>query len=132
MARRLARIILPAVAVAAFGAMAAWAGGEAATDPESEQEQTLFRGMPDAEGRLQVFGFCGSCHSIDLVLQQGLSRAVWEEVLVEMVEDQEMAPLPSDIRVKVLDYLEQYYGPDRKARQENTANNASSEGVPRS
>lgn len=89
--------------------------GEPEEDPEDAQEQALFRGMPDDDGRLEVFGFCGSCHSIDLVLQQGLSRAVWEQVLVEMVRDQEMAPLQPDIRVKVLDYLEEYYGPDRKA-----------------
>ena len=83
---------------------------------EDEQEQELFRGMPADEGRLQVFGFCASCHSIDLVLQQGLSRAVWEEVLVDMVNEHQMVPLEPEIRVKVLDYLEEYYGPDRKAR----------------
>lgn len=85
-------------------------------DSSGAQEQTLFGGMPEDEGRLEVFGFCGSCHSIDLVLQQGLTRAVWEEVLVEMVRDQEMAPLRDDDRRKVLDYLEKYYGPDRRAR----------------
>lgn len=81
------------------------------------EEQSLFGGMPDDEGRLEVFGFCGSCHSIDLVLQQGLTRAVWEEVLTEMVSEQEMAPLRDDDRRKVLDYLEKYYGPERRARQ---------------
>ncbi|MDE0054424.1 MAG: hypothetical protein OXT64_09270 [Gammaproteobacteria bacterium] len=79
------------------------------------EEQALFGGMPDDEGRLEVFGFCGSCHSIDLVLQQGLTRSVWEEVLAEMVSEQEMAPLRDDDRRKVLDYLEKYYGPDRLA-----------------
>ena len=93
--------------------------GEPEEEPEGEQEQALFRGMPDDEGRLEVFGFCGSCHSIDLVLQQGLSRAVWDEVLVEMVEDQEMAPLVAETRKKVLGYLEKYYGPDRRARKES-------------
>ena len=82
------------------------------------EEQVLFGGMPDDEGRLEVFGFCGTCHSIDLVLQQGLTRAVWEDVLVEMVRDQEMAPLRDDDRRKVLDYLEKYYGPDRRARED--------------
>ena len=91
-------------------------------DARSEaQEEALFGGMPADEGRLEVFGFCGACHSIDLVLQQGLTRAVWEEVLVEMVRDQEMAPLRDDDRRKVLDYLEKYYGPDRRAR--NSGNN---------
>lgn len=115
-ARILARTVLPVALVAAHLGMIAWADGETETDPESEQEQALFRGMPDDDGRLEVFGFCGSCHSIDLVLQQGLSRAVWEQVLVEMVRDQEMAALQPDVRVKVLDYLQKYYGPDRKAR----------------
>ncbi len=114
-ARTLARVILPLVLAAAVIGMNARADGEQEIDPESEQEQALFRGMPDDDGRLEVFGFCGSCHSIDLVLQQGLSRPVWEQVLVEMVRDHEMAPLQSDVRVKVLDYLEEYYGPDRKA-----------------
>ena len=82
-----------------------------------EQEQALFGGMPEDAGRMEVFGFCGSCHSIDLVLQQGLTRAVWEEVLTEMVRDQEMAPLRDDDRLKVLDYLEKYYGPERRARR---------------
>ena len=118
-ARHVGRAILPVALLAAFLGLNASAEGESETDPESEQEQTLFRGMPNAEGRLEVFGFCGSCHSIDLVLQQGLSRPVWEDVLVEMVRDQEMAPLQPDIRVKVLDYLEEYYGPDRKARKQN-------------
>lgn len=93
-----------------------------ATGAESDgvsdaQEQVLFGGMPKGEGRLEVFGFCSSCHSIDLVLQQGLTRAVWEEVLVEMVRDQEMAPLRDDVRRKVIDYLEKYYGPDQRAKK---------------
>ena len=113
--RSLARAALPAALLAAHLVTTSWAEGESETDPESEQEQALFRGMPDDDGRLEVFGFCGSCHSIDLVLQQGLSRPVWEQVLVEMVRDHEMAPLQPDVRVKVLDYLEEYYGPDRKA-----------------
>ena len=93
-----------------------------ATGAESDaasdvKEQALFGGMPKDEGRLEVFGYCGSCHSIDLVLQQGLTRAVWEEVLVEMVRDQEMVPLRDDVRRKVIDYLEKYYGPDQRARK---------------
>ena len=88
-------------------------------DPsEDEQEQEFFRGMPADEGRLEVFGFCASCHSIDLVLQQGLTRAVWEEVLVDMVDEYQMVSLPAEISEKVLDYLEKYYGPDRRAKKE--------------
>ena len=101
-------------------ALNGWADGEPEPEEEDEQEQALFRGMPEDEGRIEVFGFCGSCHSIDLVLQQGLSRSVWAEVIVEMVADHEMVALPPDVEVKVLDYLEEYYGPDRKARRGRT------------
>ena len=115
-ARILAWAVMPVIFAAAVLGLNARAESEPEIDPESDQEQALFRGMPDEDGRLEVFGFCGSCHSIDLVLQQGLPRAVWEQVLVEMVRDQEMAPLQPNLRVKVLDYLEEYYGPARKAR----------------
>ena len=118
--RRLAgAAVLCSALAAALLSPLALGNGELEEEPEGEQEQALFRGMPDDEGRLEVFGFCGSCHSIDLVLQQGLSRAVWDEVLVEMVEDQEMVPLVAETRTKVLDYLEKYYGPGRRARKES-------------
>lgn len=141
-ARHVGQAILPVTLVAALLALNAWADGEPEAgqeagpeaeqeaEQEDEQEQTLFRGMPDADGRLEVFGFCGSCHSIDLVLQQGLSRPVWEEVLVEMARDQEMPPLPPEIEAKVLNYLQEYYGPDRKARRKQAEKDPGSESVP--
>ena len=112
---RLSRVWIAFVPVVC--ALAALAAGANDGSTSGADEQALFGGMPDDEGRLEVFGFCGSCHSIDLVLQQGLTRAVWEEVLVEMVRDQEMVPLRDDVRRKVLDYLEKYYGPDRRAKK---------------
>ena len=76
-----------------------------------------YGGLPPGEGRDEVFGLCGACHSMKLVAQQGLSRSTWEEVLVLMVEDHEMAELePEDERL-VLDYLAKFYGPDRLARR---------------
>ncbi len=93
-----------------FAVFVANAGGE--LESVAEDEQTLFHGMPADEGRLEVFGFCGSCHSIKLVLQQKLPREIWDEVLIEMVEEHEMLELNPEIRRKVLDYLEKYYGPD--------------------
>ena len=100
------------------------AGTDSGDSPDAE-ERALFGGMPKDEGRLEVFGFCGSCHSINLVLQQGLTRAVWEEVLLEMVRDQEMVPLRADDRRKALDYLEKYYGPDRRAKKMSTTTDGS-------
>ncbi|MDE0173513.1 MAG: hypothetical protein OXM60_08745 [Defluviicoccus sp.] len=76
-----------------------------------------YEGLPPGEGRDEVLGLCGACHSMKLVAQQGLSRSTWEEVLVLMVEEHEMAELePEDERL-VLDYLAKFYGPDRLARR---------------
>ena len=110
------RLLWIACVLVVCGLTALASGADSGGTSEAE-EQALFGGMPDDKGRLEVFGFCGTCHSIDLVLQQGLTRAVWEDVLVEMVRDQEMAPLRDEDRRKVLDYLEKYYGPDRLARE---------------
>ena len=112
---RLPRVVIACAVVVCLPV--AFAAENASGGDSETQERALFGGMPDDEGRLEVFGFCSGCHSIDLVLQQGLTRAVWEDVLVEMVRDQEMAPLRDDDRRKVLDYLEQYYGPEQRAKQ---------------
>ena len=80
-------------------------------------EEDDYQGLPPGEGRDEVFGLCGTCHSMKLVIQQGLSRSTWEEVLVLMVEEQEMAePEPEDEKL-VLNYLAKFYGPDRLARR---------------
>ncbi len=117
--RRIAGASVCAVLAAALVVSDATADDEPDPGAEGEQEQVMFRGMPADEGRVEVFGFCGSCHSIDLVLQQGLSRKTWDEVLIEMVEEQEMVALQPEIREKILDYLEKYYGPGRRARKES-------------
>jgi len=73
-------------------------------------------GMPPAPGAEETYYACSACHSIKLVVQQGLSRESWEESLEWMVEEQEMEPLePEDLKL-ILDYLSTYYGPDRKAQ----------------
>jgi len=73
-------------------------------------------GMPPALGAEETYYACSACHSIKLVVQQGLSRRSWEESLEWMVEEQEMEPLePKELKL-ILDYLSKYYGPDRRAR----------------
>ena len=102
------RAWLPAVAAAVLLYFAV--PGAAGADDEYE-------GLPPGEGREEVLGLCGACHSMKLVTQQGLSRSTWDEVLVLMVEEQEMAELePEDERL-VLNYLAKFYGPDRLARR---------------
>jgi cytochrome c len=63
-----------------------------------------------------VFYTCPACHSLMLVTQQGLSRAVWDETLDWMVQQQKMEPMDPKDRALALDYLATWYGPDRKGK----------------
>jgi cytochrome c len=69
-------------------------------------------GLPPGEGREDVFYLCQACHSLKTVLQQRLSREVWDETLVWMIEEQGMpAPEPADY-ARLLDYLGAYLSPE--------------------
>ena len=105
---------LAAIAAAVYFAAAAIAiATDAATSSEDE-----YRGLPPGSGRDEVLGICGTCHSMKLVTQQGLSRSTWAELLVLMVEEHEMAELEPEDEVLILDYLAKFYGPDRLARKD--------------
>ncbi len=64
-----------------------------------------FRGLPPGRGREAVFYTCSACHSILLVVQQRLSRDVWDETLDYMVKEQAMPEMEPDERAVILDYL---------------------------
>ena len=82
-----------------------------------EHESDEWQGLPAGEGREEVFGLCGACHSLKLVTQQGLSRDRWDEAIQWMIDEQEMSALEPAERELLLDYLARYYGPDRRVRR---------------
>lgn len=69
-------------------------------------------GLPDAPGREDVLAYCGACHSMKLVVQQGLDRQGWAETLEWMYDEQEMPRLEPDEEKLVLDYLAKHVGPE--------------------
>ena len=75
-----------------------------------------YAGMPRDKGREQVLVYCGPCHSLRLVAQQGLSRETWDETFVQMTKEHGMAPLPAGDRALVLEYLVKHLGPDHRWR----------------
>ncbi len=75
---------------------------------DTEKDELAKIGLPPDKGRDEVEAYCGACHSLRLVVQQGLSRSDWEELLVWMVEEQEMEPLGAEDRKLVLDYLSKH------------------------
>ena len=67
-------------------------------------------GLPREGAYELVYGFCGSCHSLRIVMQQRATSARWDELLEWMVEKQGMAePAPED-RSAMLAYLAKHFG----------------------
>ena len=67
-------------------------------------------GLPEGAGQEEVFYQCGSCHSLMLVKQQGLSRDRWEDTLVWMIEEQGMSRPTEKNWALILDYLSTHFG----------------------
>jgi cytochrome c len=69
-------------------------------------------GLPPGEGREDIFYTCQACHSLKTVLQQRLSRDVWDETLVWMIEEQGMPQPDPDEYARLLEYLGTYLAPN--------------------
>ncbi len=80
--------------------------------PETREPED-FGVMVAAPGASETFDACTPCHSERIVVQQGLARDQWDELLDWMVDEHEMEPVDADLRTVILDYLGEHYGPDR-------------------
>ena len=103
---RTCRQILTGVTVAALLAVA--------VPQQALAEQDDYDLLPEGEGRDETFGLCSGCHSIKLVVQQGLPRWRWDELLDWMVADQGMAEVDAETRKIVLDYLDKHLNTDHR------------------
>lgn len=80
------------------------------------EAQDHYDSLPDGEGKDLVYGICSGCHSIQLVIQQGMTRKKWDETLEWMHEEQGMPRLDEETEEKVLDYLAEHYGVEERQR----------------
>ena len=62
------------------------------------------------DGEDLVRTYCTTCHSEQIIIQQGLPRAEWDALLEWMVEEHAMEPLHELDRDRILSYLETHYG----------------------
>lgn len=83
--------------------------GGGVLSPAVAQERS-YGGLPPGDGREIVYGICNACHSVKLVMQQGMSRKRWDHLLDWMVEQQGMSQLDAETRGTVLDYLSEHFG----------------------
>ena len=76
-------------------------------------EESEFGLLFEAPGVEEVQIYCTSCHSEMIVVQQGKTRAHWDDLLDWMVEEQGMDEIEEPDRTAVLDYLAEHYNEDR-------------------
>ncbi|MGO1118337.1 hypothetical protein ACTL6U_06520 [Rhodovibrionaceae bacterium A322] len=80
---------------------------------EEEDELTAI-GLPPDTGRDEVEIYCSACHSLRLVVQQGLDRDGWEETITWMIDEQEMEEMEPEDHKLVLDYLAKHVSIDAR------------------
>lgn len=82
------------------------------------QDDPFGANWPEGEGRNLTGAWCGGCHSLNLVTQQGLTRDGWDVLLDWMSEKQKMPPLHGEQRDTVLDYLAANFGIDHNGGEQ--------------
>ncbi len=87
----------------------------AAATPAAEEEED-FGGLPPGIGREETHAICGACHSLRLVTQQGLDADRWDGLMDWMTEKQGMAELDKAERQRIVAYLTEHFGPNRRVR----------------
>ena len=92
---------------------AAPAPGAAETRHATEPAEDEIGLLASGRGAAETYAACTACHSERIVIQQGLPRRQWDELLDWMVDEHGMSPLRGRLRDTVLDYLAQQYGRDR-------------------
>jgi hypothetical protein len=70
--------------------------------------------LPAGPNRELVVGACVICHSLETMAQQRLDRATWGDIVARMITYG--APITSDTRPLILEYLVTYLGPGETAR----------------
>ena len=102
------RFVFGGAAAAALALAAGMAVPQAALDAEEP-----WYPLPDGEGVMEVYYACNACHSLRTVTNVRYSRAVWDDLLDWMVEEQGMPEFrDSEERQLVLDYLATHLAPD--------------------
>lgn len=69
-------------------------------------------GLPRTEGVDAVAAYCGSCHSLALVMQQRQTPEGWNALLTWMTDKQGMAEPDPVARAEIVAYLAREFGAD--------------------
>lgn len=81
-----------------------------ANSPVNFNPSDEYFGLPRTGDYEVVSGFCGSCHSLEIVMQQSLDRDAWKRTLDWMTVEQNMPQLQTHDETLILDYLSMHFG----------------------
>lgn len=81
----------------------------------------LRTGFVDGEGLMTVVNNCTNCHSAKLVTQNRMTADGWQATIKWMQETQNLWDLGKNEEI-IVDYLAEYYAPERKGRRQNVTN----------
>lgn len=113
MGGRFCRAGSAAAAAAGLVAMVALALALPPAGMAAEDEEESFGRLKTAPGAETTYYSCTACHSEMIIIQQGLDRGQWDEMLDWMTEEHGMSPPDPEERAIILDYLATHYSPDR-------------------
>ncbi|MEO1016855.1 MAG: hypothetical protein AAFY56_04085 [Pseudomonadota bacterium] len=82
----------------------------AANSPVLFNPNDEYFGLPRTGNYEFVSGFCGSCHSLEIIMQQSLDRDAWKRTLDWMTVEQNMPQLQARDEALMLDYLSMHFG----------------------
>ena len=74
------------------------------------QEKNRYQSLQPGEGVELVVKNCTACHSVDIILQNHMSRKGWNAQIVLMQKEQGMGSLNKEDRKVILDYLAKFQG----------------------
>ncbi|MDO5604081.1 MAG: cytochrome C-552 [Paracoccus sp. (in: a-proteobacteria)] len=72
-----------------------------------------FGGLPDAPGAEETYYTCVACHSTDIIKQQRVSDARWDDLWQWMIETQGMIEPDDADREIILAYLKTHFSSER-------------------
>jgi hypothetical protein len=88
--------------------------------------------LPEGPNKILVQANCTVCHSAQLVSQNRLTRAGWEQAIAWMQATQGLWPLTPDIKEPILDYLVTHFGPSPEGEVQKPLMRARVNPLPRS
>lgn len=93
--------------------MAALQGTNADAGEEGVTANEELGGLPDGPGAEDTYYQCVACHSTEIIKQQRLTDARWDDLWQWMVEEQGMIEPEPETKAVIMEYLKTHFSSER-------------------